>query len=87
MNKYREIAERAIQGKKELMPPHDGSVSQYQKRFEVFARTLQEVDQILKEIGNRYIKENNSTLEEVAQIQEINKELIGSIIIHFKSNK
>ncbi len=87
MDDYKIIAEKAVEGKKEKMPKHNGSVAQYQKRYEVFIELISEADTILKEVGNNYIKERQSTLEEIDMIREINKKIIESYITHFNSNK
>ena len=87
MEKYRILAEQATAGRKERMPRHNGTVSQYQKRFEVFSELIQEAANILEDLGNKFIKEHECTLEEINSINEINKSIIESYIAHFKSNK
>lgn len=87
MEDYKEIAEKAVAGKKEKMPKHNGSVAQYQKRYETFVELLKEADSLLKEVGNDYIKKKQPTLEEIEIIRDINKKIIESYITHFNSNK
>lgn len=87
MDDYKKIAEKAVEGKKEKMPKHNGSVAQYQKRYEVFVKLITEADSILKEVGNTYIKEKKPTLEEIEMIRDINKKIIESYITYFNSNK
>jgi hypothetical protein len=87
MDKYRELAEKATAGKKEMMPRHNGTVSQYQKRFEIFSELIQEASKILQDLGNQFIQEHDCNLEEIENINAINKSIIESYIAHFKSNK
>lgn len=87
MDEYRVLAEKAIAGKKESMPTHNGSVAQYQKRYEVFMNVIKEADVILKDLGNSYIKNHQCTLEQIETMRNINKELVQSFISHFNSNR
>ena len=87
MEDYRTLAEKKFEGRKEQMPKHNGTVSQYQKRFEVFAQLIQEANTTLRELSNKFIVENNCSFEEIEEIREINKQIIESIISHFRSNK
>ncbi|MDQ6528408.1 hypothetical protein [Flavobacterium sp. LHD-85] len=87
MEDYREIANKAVENKKDLMPVHNGTVSQYKTRLIIFRDVLEEADIVLKDLGNKYIKENNCNLEQIEQIREINKEIITSFIEYFNANK
>lgn len=87
MEDYRKIAEKAVKGKKELMPIHNGTIDEYKSRLIVFREVIEEVDVILKDLGNRYIEENRCNSEQTEQIREINKTIISSLIKHFTSNK
>lgn len=87
MDEYRVLAEKAIEGKKESMPRHNGSVSQYQKRYEVFMIVFKEADEILRNLGNDFIKNQQCTLEQMEEIRNINKEILQSFISHFNSNR
>ena len=87
MEDYKFLAEKILEGKKESMPSHNGSVSQYQKRYESFMKVLQESDTALKGLGNKFITERNCDMDEIETIRQINKELIQSIISYFNSNR
>ena len=87
MEDYKKIAEKAVEGKKESMPIHNGTVDEYKARLIIFREVLEESDIILKDLGNRYIEENNCSPDEIEQIRDINKSLISSFIEYFTSNK
>lgn len=87
MEDYKKIAEKAVEGKKELMPSRNSTVDEYKARLVVFREVLEEADVILKDLGNRYIEENNCNSEQTEQIREINKSIISSFIECFTSNK
>jgi len=87
MEQYRKIAEKAVVNKKELMPIHNGTIDEFKSRLLIFREVLEEVDIILKDLGNKYVEENNCNPEQIEKIREINKEIIISFIEYFSSNK
>jgi hypothetical protein len=87
MEQYRKIAEKAVGNKKELMPIHNGIINEFKSRLLIFREVLEEVDIILKDLGNKYVEENNCNPEQIEKIREINKEIIISFIEYFSSNK
>lgn len=87
MEEYKVLVNETIKEIDMKMPIHNGTVSEYQKRLEVFSNLLERTDQILSDLANKFIKNKGCTLEEIDKIKEINKEVLNSIIILFKSNK
>jgi hypothetical protein len=87
MGDYKKLAEKAVEGKKELMPIHNGTAEEYNSRLIVFREVLEEADVILKDLGNKYVEENNCNSEQIEQIRDINKAIISSFIEYFTSNK
>lgn len=87
MEEYKKIAFKAVENKKDLMPVHDGTINQYKSRLIIFRDVLEETDIILKDLGNKYIKEHDCTLDQIEEIRQINKEIITSFIENFNTNK